>query len=85
MKLDGSCLCGAVTFEVNSPHPYPFNLCYCSICRKTAGSGGYGINLGAERDTLKITGEEHIQVFQATVTDKKKMLLINISFGIGLM
>ncbi len=43
MLLEGSCHCRAVRFSVRSAHPYPFNLCYCSICRKTAGSGGYAI------------------------------------------
>lgn len=37
MELKGSCHCGSVKFTVQSPHPYPFNLCYCSICRKTTG------------------------------------------------
>ncbi|MFP8875741.1 MAG: GFA family protein, partial [Myxococcota bacterium] len=35
MRLEGSCHCGALRFELESQHPYPFNLCYCSICRKT--------------------------------------------------
>ena len=39
MHLDGSCHCGAVHFSVEADSPYPFNLCYCSICRKTAGTG----------------------------------------------
>lgn len=65
MQLEGSCHCGAVCFSVESHHPYPYNLCYCSICRKTAGSGGFAINLRAETATLKITGEEHIRVYQA--------------------
>ena len=47
MLLEGSCHCGAVRFKLRSAHPYPFNLCYCSICRKPAGGGGYAINLGA--------------------------------------
>ena len=29
--------------------------CHCSICRKTGGSGGFGINLGARFETLKVT------------------------------
>ncbi|WP_456298298.1 GFA family protein [Amphritea pacifica] len=37
MQLEGSCHCGSVRFTVNSSQPYPFNQCYCSICRKTAG------------------------------------------------
>src|SRR3990172_8718285 len=48
MELKGYCHGGSVKFSVQSPHPYPFNLCYCSICRKTAGGGGYAINLSGQ-------------------------------------
>lgn len=67
MLLEGSCHCGKVRFSVESHHPYPFNLCYCSICRKTTGAGGYAINLRGESATLKVTGEEHIRVYQARI------------------
>lgn len=67
MKLKGSCHCGAVRFSVRSQHPYPFNLCYCSVCRKTAGGGGYAINLGGENDTLEVSGAEHISVYRARI------------------
>ena len=43
MKLTGSCHCGSVRFTVESAQPVPFMRCYCSICRKTAGGGGYAI------------------------------------------
>lgn len=26
MRLEGSCHCGAVTFRLESAHPYPFNM-----------------------------------------------------------
>jgi hypothetical protein len=65
MHLKGSCHCKAVTFAVESVHPYPFNLCYCEICRKTAGAGGYAINLGAEFKTMKVEGRENIRVYRA--------------------
>ena len=71
MKLEGSCHCGAVRFTVHSAHPYPFNLCYCSICRKTAGSGGYAINLGGEHSTLKVHGEKAVAVYRAKIRDGK--------------
>jgi hypothetical protein len=54
---------------VESPHPYPFNLCYCSICRKTAGGGGYAINLSGRFETLQIRGEASLQIYQARLTD----------------
>lgn len=70
MLLEGSCHCKAVRFRVSSPHPYPFNLCYCSICRKTTGGGGYAINLGADFGSLEIEGREHIRVYRARMEDE---------------
>ena len=55
-KLEGSCRCGAVHFSVMSHTPYPYQLCYCSICRKTAGGGGFAINLMGDYKTLKVRG-----------------------------
>ncbi len=65
MRLEGSCHCQAVRFALESAHPYPFNLCYCSICRKTAGGGGFAINLGGDATSLTVEGEEHIRVYHA--------------------
>jgi len=70
MLLQGSCHCRSVTFSVESLHPYPFNLCYCSICRKTAGGGGYAINLGAIYDTLRIEGEAAVRIYRAKIKDE---------------
>ena len=67
MQLEGSCHCGAVRFQVTADAPVPYMRCYCSICRKTAGGGGYAINLGAKTDSLSVSGEEHISVFHALV------------------
>lgn len=65
MRLDGSCHCGKVSFTLSSAHPYPFNLCYCSICRKTAGGGGYAINLGGDSATMKVRGRKYVTVYRA--------------------
>ena len=67
MQLDGSCYCGAVRCSVKAYAPVPYMRCYCSICRKTAGGGGYAINLGARADTLKVEGEENISMFHAVI------------------
>ncbi len=69
MKLEGSCHCSRVRFELESAHPYPFNLCYCSICRKTAGGGGLAINLGGDAASLRVTGEDHLSVYRALLPD----------------
>jgi hypothetical protein len=65
MLLKGSCHCKAVRFSVQSHEPVPFMRCYCSICRKTAGSGGFAINLGADFTTLTVKGREHLTVYRA--------------------
>jgi hypothetical protein len=71
MRLEGSCHCGAVRFSVEAYAPVPFMRCYCSICRKTAGGGGYAINLGARADTLRIEGEENIAVYNARLNGEE--------------
>lgn len=71
MELQGSCHCGAVRFTVESAHPYPFNLCYCSICRKTAGGGGYAINIGADAETLSVEGMDNVNVYQARLPNEE--------------
>ena len=69
MLLEGSCHCGAVAFTVRSPHPYPYNLCYCSICRKTAGGGGFAINLSGDYESLRVSGSDHVKEYRATIRD----------------
>jgi hypothetical protein len=69
MYLQGSCCCKAVTFSVESPHPYPFMHCYCSICRKTQGGGGFSVNIGALYQTLEIRGEAFISSFNPMYTN----------------
>ena len=56
MLLKGSCHCGAMRFSLQSETPCPYMLCYCSICRKTAGGGGYAINVMGRADTFKSKG-----------------------------
>src|SRR5216110_860422 len=70
MRLDGSCHCGAVKFSVESYTPYPYMRCYCSICRKTAGGGGYTINIMGRANTLKVKGRKSISVYRALVDDE---------------
>ena len=69
MKIEGSCACKAVSYTLQSAHPYPFNVCYCSICRKTAGGGGFAINLSGDAASLVVTGKENTTVFSTRVTD----------------
>ena len=72
MLLKGSCHCKGVRFSVQSHEPVPFMRCYCSICRKTAGSGGFAINLGAVYASLKVKGREHLSVYRAKLGNGRR-------------
>ena len=67
MLLEGSCHCGAVRFSVRSQHPVPYQRCYCTVCRKTQGGGGYAINLGADARTLEVRGRDRIRIYHARI------------------
>ncbi|MNO66066.1 Glutathione-dependent formaldehyde-activating enzyme [compost metagenome] len=67
MRLEGSCHCGAVRFTLESAHPYPYQRCYCSICRKTQGGGGYAINLAGDSRSLKVRGAKRVSVYHAKI------------------
>jgi hypothetical protein len=70
MKLMGSCHCRAVTFDLQSAHPYPYQRCYCSICRKTQGGGGYAINLSGDAHSLRIRGRKNISIYHAKIRER---------------
>src|SRR4030095_10299925 len=77
MRLEGSCHCGAVRSEVESHTPYPFMRCYCSICRKTQGGGGYAINIMGDAPTLRVRGAANLASYRARIKepgDKRKRL-----------
>ncbi len=57
--MKGSCLCGAVAFEV-SVKPSRFYRCHCSLCRKQSGTGYNLATLVKEGDFSWLKGESHI-------------------------
>ncbi len=71
MRLKGSCRCGAISFSVDSHTPYPYQRCYCSICRKSAGGSGYAINIMGLADTLKVKGKSALGVWNAPIDGHK--------------
>src|SRR5215472_80771 len=74
MRLEGSCRCGAISFSVDSHTLYPYQRCYCSICRKSAGGGGYAINIMGLADTLKVKGKTALGVWNAPINSIKARL-----------
>lgn len=53
----GSCLCGAVSFEVNGAL-HPPDACHCTQCRKS--SGHYFVSTDVPRASLTIQGAEKV-------------------------
>lgn len=64
LLLEGSCHCSAARFSVRSHTPQPYMHCYCTICRKTAGGGGYAINIMGQAETMQVSGGG-LSVYQA--------------------
>lgn len=56
----GSCLCGAVRFEVEGELPAP-DACHCRDCRKF--SGHYFVSTDIPRASLRVDGAEHLTWF----------------------
>lgn len=73
MRLEGSCHCGAVRFSVESETPFPYLRCYCSICRKTQGGGGWAINIMGNTDTLQVRGARHLAIYRAKLRGNGKI------------
>ncbi|MGJ3648478.1 GFA family protein [Sphingomonas sp. GlSt437] len=60
----GSCLCGAVSFEVRGELPPP-DACHCRQCRKS--SGHYFASTDVARSALTITaGEDHLRWYRSS-------------------
>lgn len=61
-KHHGSCLCGAVRFEIAGAFEH-FFLCHCGRCRKGSGSA-HGANLFATRAKIAwLSGEDKVTPF----------------------
>ena len=69
MKLEGSCHCRSVRFTVESEGEIPYQRCYCTICRKTQGGGGWAVNLAADARTLTVTGRRHTRAYHARMDE----------------
>ena len=59
----GSCLCGAVSFEVDGPLRPP-DACHCTQCRKQ--SGHFWASTDVPRAALAVQGSENITWFKSS-------------------
>lgn len=61
-KITGNCLCGAVTFELDSSFEQ-LNICHCKQCQRATGSA-HASNLFTDPDNIRWTkGKEHVKQF----------------------
>lgn len=66
-KTSGSCLCGAVRFDISGDFD-AFFLCHCARCRKGSGSA-HGANLFASNATIEwLAGERDVVAFRLSGT-----------------
>ncbi|MBM7066507.1 GFA family protein [Actibacterium sp. 188UL27-1] len=63
MVHHGSCLCGAVTLQVDGDIPAP-DACHCTACRKT--SGHYFVSTDVKRAALTVIGAEQVSWYQSS-------------------
>ena|SRR5581483_1674071 len=61
----GSCLCGAVTYEVQGQLA-PVQLCHCSMCRRASGSA-FASNMPVRAADFRITsGEGALKAYESS-------------------
>jgi len=66
----GSCLCGAVKFEINGPIKN-IVYCHCSQCRKAQGSAYAANGNVAEKHFHFISGKKELSTYESTPGQSK--------------
>lgn len=69
--VQGSCLCGAITFEVDPSGAVLTVACFCSNCRKVSGSQ-FGVYLQVKPSAFWwLTGEEDVASFESSPGNRR--------------
>ncbi|WP_299966571.1 GFA family protein [uncultured Roseobacter sp.] len=63
MSKTGSCLCGAVSYELSEP-PAELGACHCTMCRKW--SGGIYLGLEVKPDAITLKGGENLTTYTSS-------------------
>ena len=64
--IEGSCLCGAVRFEIDENKIFLFNNCHCTSCRKVTGAAfGSFLQIGGTGFRW-ISGQESVATFESS-------------------
>ena len=65
-RVRGSCLCGTVSFELDKAGIFSTNTCFCSYCRKVAGSQ-FGVYLHVRPESFRwLSGEDQVGAFESS-------------------
>ena len=64
----GSCLCGAITFEITGELPAP-SACHCTRCRKH--SGHFEASVDIPRSALTINGSDKITWYRSSEKNRR--------------
>jgi len=60
----GSCLCGAVRFEIDGPLE-GIQLCHCSMCRRASGTA-FASNLPVRAENFRVVGgEDRLKAYES--------------------
>jgi hypothetical protein len=65
--LRGSCLCGAVRYEVTGP-VHDVHHCHCSMCRKSHGAAFSTFARLAAADFRVVAGREQVRAYRSSPT-----------------
>ena len=67
----GSCLCGAIAFEIDDASVVLSVGCFCKNCMKVSGSQ-YGVYLQVKRDGFRwVSGEDHVAAYESSPGNKR--------------
>jgi hypothetical protein len=67
----GSCLCGAIAFEIDGPGVVVSVGCFCTNCRKISGSQ-YGVYLQVKRHSFRwLSGEDRVIAYESSPGNKR--------------
>jgi len=64
-KLQGSCLCGGIRYQINGPLTGALN-CHCSMCRKAHGAAFRSRARVQTRDFEFLQGEELMRFYESS-------------------
>ena len=64
--IQGSCLCGAVKFQIEESEILMMNNCHCSKCRKATGSAFGSFIFLSAKDFEWLSGKENIRGFKSS-------------------